>query len=87
MKNKMQDLRDHLFEMLEDLKDSDRKIDLERYRLGADIAQTLINSVKVEVEFLRVTDSVRGSGFIPSDANVTPEGANLRLADGSKKQQ
>ena len=72
MKNKMQDLRDNLFVMLENVMDPDVKIDKERYTLGANIAQTIINSVKVEVDFLRVTDSVRGTGFIPSDASQLP---------------
>ena len=76
MKNKMQDLRDNLFVMLENVMDKDVKIDKERYTLGATIAQTIINSVKVEVDFLRATDSVRGTGFIPSDANQLPVKSN-----------
>lgn len=66
MKNKIEDLRDHLFEMLENLKDKDAKIDIDRYRLGNSIAHSLINSAKVEVEYIKATGAVNGTGFIPN---------------------
>ena len=65
MKNKIEDLRDHLFEMLETIKDPDAKIDLARYRLGVDVAKSLIASAKVEVEFVKATGINKGTGFIP----------------------
>lgn len=65
MKNKIEDLRNHLFEMLETIKDPDAKVDLARYRLGVDVANSLIDSAKVEVEFVKATGAVRGTGFIP----------------------
>lgn len=71
MKNKIEDLRDHLFEMLEQLKDPKAKVDLERMRLGMSVAQTIINSAKVEVEFLEVTGG-KGSGFIPEQPKTLP---------------
>lgn len=67
MKNKMEDLRDHLFETLESLKDEDKPMDLDRARTIAEVAQTLINSAKVEVDFVKSTGAVTGSGFIPSE--------------------
>lgn len=70
MKNKIEDLRNHLFATLEALLDPDDPMDVERAHAIANVAQVLINSAKVEVDFMRVTDSVRGTGFIPSDANV-----------------
>lgn len=70
MRNKIEDLRNHLFAVIEGLADPDNPMEIDRAIAIANVAQVLINSAKVEVEFMRVTDSVRGSGFIPSDATV-----------------
>jgi len=63
MKNKMQDLRNHLFATLEALQDKDAPMALDRAKAVADVAQTLINSAKVEVDFIRATDAISGSEF------------------------
>lgn len=76
MKNKIEDLRNHLFATLEGLLDEDNPMELDRARAVADVAQVLVNSAKVEVDFLKVTDSVRGSGFIADDSNLLPSGAD-----------
>lgn len=52
MKNRMSDLRNHLFETLEALKDGDHPMDIERAKAISDVAQTLINSAKVEIQFM-----------------------------------
>lgn len=62
MKNKLSDLRDHLFETIEKLKDGD--LDVTKARTIADVAQVIINSAKVEVDFLKATDGRVGSGFM-----------------------
>lgn len=77
MKNKISDLRNHLFETLEALKDQDNPMDLDRARTISDVAQTIINSAKVEVDFMKQTGAI-GSGFIPEDDG------KLRLIDGRK---
>jgi len=61
-KNKIDNLRDHLFETIELLKDGD--IDLDKAKAIADIAQVIVNSAKVEVDFMKVSSST-GTGFIP----------------------
>ena len=58
MKNKMVDLRNHLFATLEALQDKDDPMDLARAKTIADVSQTVINSVKVEIDFIKVTDQV-----------------------------
>lgn len=65
MKNKIEDLRDHLFATLEALQDDENPMDLGRAKTISDVAQTLINSAKVEVEFLKGTGATIGTGFIP----------------------
>jgi hypothetical protein len=63
-RNKIEDLRDHLFEIIEMLKENDMEID--KAKAIADIAQVIVNSAKVEVDFIKVVHG-NGSGFIPLD--------------------
>jgi hypothetical protein len=63
-RNKISDLRDHLFETLEALKDRDKPMDLDRARAISEVAQTVINSAKVEVDLLKaVSASSPGTAF------------------------
>lgn len=66
MKNRIEDLRNHLFVALEKLHDEDNPMEIDRAKAIADVAQTIINSAKVEVEFLRETGQA-GTGFISND--------------------
>ena len=66
MKNKIEDLRNHLFAALEGLADEEKPLDLDRAKTIAAVAQTIINSAKVEVEFMEVTGQT-GSGFMTKD--------------------
>ena len=66
MKNKIEDLRNHLFATLEALQDEDKPMDLARAKAVAEVGQTIINSAKVEVDFIKATgEKAQGSGFIP----------------------
>lgn len=58
------DLRKHLFDVLEQLKDKKNPMEIERARAIAEVAQTVINSAKVEVEFAKATGLTTDSGFI-----------------------
>ena len=69
-KNKINDLRDHLFEAMERLKDGD--IDIQTAKAMADVGQVIINSAKIEIDFIKATGSNKDSGFI-------------KLADGNEK--
>ena len=63
MKNKIEDLRNHLFTTIEALLDDEKPMDIDRAKAVADVAQVMINSAKVEVDFMRTTGGT-GSGFI-----------------------
>ena len=76
MKNRIEDLRNHLFATLEALQDEEKPMELDRAKAIADVAQTIINSAKVEVEFIKTTGQSHSTGFIPD--------APRRLPDGSK---
>jgi len=67
MRNKVEDLRDHLFETLEALKDAEKPMDIDRAKAISGVAATIIDSAKVEVDFIRATGSEKGSGFIPEE--------------------
>ncbi|OFW05668.1 MAG: hypothetical protein A3H96_11445 [Acidobacteria bacterium RIFCSPLOWO2_02_FULL_67_36] len=65
-KNKIGDLRDHLFETLEALKDAENPMDVTRAKAIADVARVLVDSAKVEVEFLKTTGALRSTDFLPT---------------------
>ncbi|HXP83562.1 MAG TPA: hypothetical protein VN841_02515 [Bryobacteraceae bacterium] len=62
-RNKINDLRDHLFETLEALKDPDKPMETERARAISEVAQTIINSAKVEIELVKAVSGSTGSRF------------------------
>lgn len=70
-KNKIVDLRDHLFETIEKLKnpDDNETMTVEKAKVIADLAQVIVNSAKVEVDMVRLVDKQNGiyqsTGFIP----------------------
>lgn len=75
MKNKIEDLRNHLFVTIEQLLDKDDPMDITRAKAVSNAAQSIINSAKVEVDFLRVTGGIEGSGFIPYEPRKSlPQG-------------
>ena len=68
MKNKIEDLRNHLFETIEMIKSGD--LDLDKAKAITETAQVIINSAKVEVDFLNAVGGLgNGSGFIPVESN------------------
>jgi hypothetical protein len=62
-KNKMADLRNHLFETIEALKDEEKPMALDRAHAISEIAQTLINSAKVEVDLAKAIGALPCSEF------------------------
>lgn len=89
-------LRAYLFDALRGLADKTAPLDVERARAMSDVAQTIINSVKVELEqqkLLRGPGSgfipTTGTGFIPTSSTPPaipkPQGAPP-LSDGAESQ-
>jgi hypothetical protein len=58
-------LRDHLFTTLEALQDKKNPMAIDRARAISDVAQTIINSAKVEIDHMKLIKGSRGSGLIP----------------------
>jgi hypothetical protein len=78
MANDIEGLREHLFETMKALKDKDSPMEIERARAIADVAQTIINTAKVEVDYMRVAGG-KGTGFVPEEKQLpgTPEKPRL----------
>lgn len=58
-------LRTELFKTLRALNDKSDPMEIERAKAVADVGQVIINSAKVEVDFMRVSGGT-GTGFIPA---------------------
>jgi len=73
MKNKIEDLRNHLFEQLERLSDDDVVKDgglereITRAKAMSDVAKTIIDSARVEVDFLKVRINAPRLNGVKSD--------------------
>ncbi len=85
-KNNITELRRHLFETLEALKDREKPMEIDRAKAISDVAQTIINTAKVEVQYLRETGEASASEFlgVPSHRQL-PAGNGHGLAAEPKK--
>jgi hypothetical protein len=72
------DMREHLMQTLADLRNREQPMDVERARAVAQVASVLVDSAKVEVDYIRATGASGDSLFI-SPLNSDPE----RLLNGS----
>ena len=70
-RNKITDLRNHLFVQLERLQDEDCDVQEEakRAKAMAEIAHQIIESARVEVQYIKVTDGEANSQFILLEEN------------------
>ena len=73
-KNKIEDLRNHLFETLEALRNKEEPMELDRAQAVADVARVIVDSAKVEVAFLKVTGERKSTDFLPTeDDDINPK--------------
>lgn len=73
-KNKITDLRDHLFEAIEMLKDEESNMTVEKAEAIAQLGQTIINSAKLEIDYIKVSDKV--TGIAPPSEFLHPKQLN-----------
>jgi hypothetical protein len=84
MKNRLTDLRNHLFETLEALKDEKKPMEVDRARAISDVGQTLIETAKLELKLLELTGSVeKPTKFF--DEHQPLEGVKLLTASSGSK--
>ena len=72
MKNKLQDLRDHLFATIEALQDEDAPMDVQRAKAVAEIADVVIKTAKLEIDYAEAFGLAPGSGFVALESDATP---------------
>ena len=87
MKNKIEDLRNHLFATLEALSDNEKPMELDRARAIADVARVIVDSAKAEVQFLNATGRRDGTGFMAlpePEPEQTPEARRLSAVSGGR---
>lgn len=67
----IQQLREHLMATLADLRDRERPMEPDRARAVAQVASVLVDTAKVEIDYLKATNQDR-SGFLeePVDPSV-----------------
>lgn len=72
MSNDIDALREHLFATIAGLSDKTAPMDIDRAKAISEIAQTIINSAKVEVDFIRATGA-KESAFLSKKPEL-PQG-------------
>lgn len=66
-------LRGHLFDTLAALKDKDNPMEIERAKAVCETAQVIINTAKVEVDYIKTVGAGTGSTFLQAQpVQVTP---------------
>lgn len=63
MSNDMTELREVLFQTIKGVRDG--SIEIDKAKTISGLAKNLIDTAKVEVDYLNATGSTEGSGFIP----------------------
>lgn len=71
-KRNIESLRGHLFKVLETLDDDSKPLDIARQRAVCETAQTLINSLKVEVELHAILRGAIEVPFVESQSQERP---------------
>lgn len=85
--NDIAELREHLFDTLRGLRNKDDPMDIDRAKAVSEVAKTLIDSARVEVDYLRITGNSVGTGFIAlqDDTDVRPKGLHVLQNDKNGK--
>lgn len=74
-RNDINELREHLFATLRGVRDKENPMDIDRAKAVVLVAGALIDTARVEVDYVRVTGDAGGSTFIVP--------GNLRLSAAS----
>ena len=77
--NKIEDLRDLMFDTLKDLRDKEKPMDVDRAKAIAEVAKVIVDSAKVEVDHMKIAGGA--STFLP--APEEPKPGTPRLVRGT----
>lgn len=81
--NTIDALRSELFATLRELRNKEAPMDIERAHAVGEIAQTIINSAKVEVDHMKIAGG-SGTGFLGTPAGPTPRGDEVKQVPGGR---
>jgi hypothetical protein len=81
MQNRIDDLRNHLFATLEGLRDKENPMDIERAKAISNVANSIIETAKVEVKYLDLVGG-KGTGFMTDDPGLPAPAERPRLING-----
>ena len=76
-RNKMTDLRDHLFAALEALGDKEQPMEVQRAKAICEVAQTLINTAQVEIDLIEAIGADSRSDFFGESFYQRPRLAHV----------
>ena len=85
-KRNIESLRGHLFKVLESLDDDAKPLDIARQRAVCETAQTLINSLKVEVELHAILRGAIDVPFVESQSNERASSADPSRTPAERSQ-
>ena len=83
MRNKIEDLRNHLFEAIEMVKDG--KMDVQRARTVSELAGRITDTAKVEVEYMREVRGAAATGFMPLEEKPKADESSKVLPMGNER--
>ncbi|HZX82155.1 MAG TPA: hypothetical protein VFF19_01230 [Reyranella sp.] len=69
MSNHISTVRQHLLDTLADLRNKENPMDIDRARAVADVANVIVNTAKVEVDYLKATNQTH-TPFLEVPADV-----------------
>jgi len=69
MSKSITDLREHLFAAIQGVRDG--SVSIEQAKTISDLSQVIVNTAKVEVDFMRATER-RSSAFLGDDEDSEP---------------
>lgn len=67
-KNKIEDLRNLMFETIERLMDGDSSMNTADAQAIANLGKVIVETAKVEVQFMKEVGGI-GTGFVPTERN------------------
>jgi hypothetical protein len=85
MKNKITDLRNHLFETIEALKDPDRPMEVQRAKAIYETAQTIIETGKLELQFIELVGRDENSQFFDQPKLTQPVPARREITANASR--
>lgn len=74
MSTTMDEVRKALMDTLNDLRDKDKPMEVDRARAVAQVAGVLVDTARVEVEFLKVSQGHKSKFIAPETAPELPSG-------------